>query len=591
MKQRRWKRPFLWGLIAFSFGSWQGCRASKPAGDLIPLVENGAPQACIVAGPEDLIAAASLQNFIKRESGAVLEIVPPGKEAGRRESCKILVGTPPTNASLADAARGHGISLDPETLTEDGYILKTLPAPGGHLVLAAGTGKRGVFYSIGELKNFYLKNEPEGLYALRADVREAPAFKYRWLWTWDWRMEWGGTEPGGKTMGEGDYKKSPESFIKDFKSCIDFMSENGMNGLIIWGFVRDAHGGIEASREICRYANERGVRILPGVGASGYRGYYFEGDHEFNAPTWVSRHPELASNVVYDGKPVPGCPCPSKPENIKWLADGARWLFENFEIGGVNLEMGDFFVCTCPDCRRAREAIDPGEPDYYKDMALCLREILPVMRAAAPDAWLSYATYTGFDKEMMAKPPKFIGLIPDDAVCQWTLTGMMGDKDIPDPMTGLAGWPADLKPMAKHNIGYLHWANKSTSTENDFFLRRMQVAAANSARSGLEGLAIYGELGPEAPNMLLNYLAFKEFLFHPAMTIDEFSSKRLAPLYGDARIADLWKIIDGMSGLPEGKRAEAAAAALAVIQSASPDIPADAQENWKGLDAFLRGIR
>ncbi|HOI44099.1 MAG TPA: hypothetical protein PLX50_00650, partial [Candidatus Aminicenantes bacterium] len=74
MKQRHWKRLFSWGLITLSFGSWQGCRAAKPAGGLIPLVENGAPQACIVAGPEDLIAAASLQDFIKKESGAVLEI-------------------------------------------------------------------------------------------------------------------------------------------------------------------------------------------------------------------------------------------------------------------------------------------------------------------------------------------------------------------------------------------------------------------------------------------------------------------------------------------------------------------------------------
>jgi len=102
---------------------------------------------------------------------------------------------------------------------------------------------------------------------------------------------------------------------------------------------------------------------------------------------------------------------------------------------------------------------------------------------------------------------------------------------------------------------------------------------------------MYGELGAGAPNMLLNYLAFKEFLFHPAMTIEEFSSKRLVPLYGGTRIADLWKIIDGMSGLPKGKSAVAAEAALAVIRSASPDIPADVQGNWKSLDGFLRGIR
>jgi hypothetical protein len=579
------------GFIVFLFGYGPGCRPSGGVDGRILLASKGVPQACIVAGPEDRVAALSLQKYINQEAGGVLEIVAPGEDGRRREQCKILVGTPQSNAAVALAATKHGLGLDRAALNDEGYVLKTLPVSKGHLIIAAGWKKTGVFYAVGELKRYYLRKEGDRVYALEADVREAPAFKYRWLWTWDWRMEWGGTEAGGTTMGEGDYKKKPESFIKDYKACIDFMSENGLNGLIIWGFLRDAHGGVEASREICRYASERGVRILPGIGTSGYRGYYFEGDHEFNAPTWIRRHPELASRVLYEGKPVPGCPCPSKPENKKWLADGARWLFENFEIGGVNLEMGDFFVCPCPDCRKAREAIPSDEPDYYKDMAICLRELIPVMRAAAPDAWLSYATYTGFNREMMALPPKFIQLIPEDAICQWTVTGMMGDQDIPDPMRTLAGWPPDLKPMARHNIGYLHWANKSTATENDFFVRRFQAAAVNSARSGLKGLAFYGELGDEAPNMFLNYLAFKEFCFHPDLTVDEFTAKRLAPLYGEKHAADLWKVIDGLSGLAKEKRGAAVRAALEVVEAAAPDAPAHTRENWSKLRSFLAGIQ
>jgi hypothetical protein len=585
-------RSFQSGVLIFLLLEfWHGCSPSRVVDDRILLVNNGESQACIVAGAEDRIAAQSLRSYIKQEGGALLDIVAPGEDTRRRERCQILVGTPQSNPSVARAIQEHRLSLDRTELNDEGYILKTLPLPKGHLIVAAGTEKRGVFYAVGELKRYYLRKEGDRLYALKADVREAPAFKYRWLWTWDWRMEWGGTEAGGKTMGEGDYKKRPESFVKDYKACIDFMSENGLNGLVIWGFLRDAHGGVEASQEICRYAAERGVRILPGIGTSGYRGYYFEGNHEFNAPTWVSRHPELASRVLYEGKPVPGCPCPSKPANKKWLADGARWLFENFEIGGVNLEMGDFFVCPCPDCRKARAAISSDEPDYYRDMAICLKELIPVMRAAAPDAWLSYATYTGFNKEMMARPPKFIELIPDDAICQWTVTGMMGDKDIPDPMRRLAGWPPDLKPMARHNIGYLHWANKSTSTENDFFVRRFQAAAANSARSGLEGLAFYGELGDGAPNMLLNYLAFKEFCFHPEMTVNEFTAKRLAPLYGETHAADLWKVIDGLSGLPKGKNGAAVQAVLAVVDSAATDGSPNTKDNWRKLRDFLGGIR
>jgi hypothetical protein len=591
MNKRALGLIWLGGSLAFFLALGTDCGGSTAASGRVLIAANGKPQACIVAGPEDRVAALSLQEHIRQETGATLELVAPGEEGRRREKCRILIGTPETNPAILLAAKERGLGIDPVSLGDEGYVLKSLPAAQGQLIIAAGTKRPGVFYAVGELKRYYLRKDGNRLYALRADVRETPAFKYRWLWTWDWRMEWGGTEAGGLTMGEGDYRKSPGSFLKDYKACVDFMSENGLNGLIIWGFLRDAHGGIEAAQELCRYANERGVRILPGIGTSGYGGYYFEGDHEFNAPTWVKRHPELASRVLYEGKPVPGCPCPSKPENKKWLADGARWLFRTFAVGGVNLEMGDFFVCPCPDCTRARAAIASDEPDYYKDMAICLRELVPVMRAAAPDAWISYATYTGFNRDMMSKPPKFLELIPEDAICQWTLTGMMGDKDIPDPMRTLEGWPAGLRPMARHNLGYLHWANKSTGTWNDSFLRRFQAAAANSARAGLEGLAFYGELDAAAPNMLLNYLAFKEFCFHPEMTVEEFTAKRLAPLYGAERAADLWKVIDGLSGLPHETKVGALQAAQAIIRAAEPAAPGYARENWRKLGDFVAGIR
>ena len=68
----------------------------------------------------------------------------------------------------------------------------------------------------------------------------------------------------------------------------------------------------------------------------------------------------------------------------------------NFQIGGVNLEMGDFYVCHCDDCRRARAAIVSDEPDYYKDMAISHMVTLSTLRRLVPDAWLSYATYTGY---------------------------------------------------------------------------------------------------------------------------------------------------------------------------------------------------
>ena len=140
------------------------------------------------------------------------------------------------------------------------------------------------------------------------------------------------------------------------------------------------------------------------MGTSGYAGYFYEGKHPFNVDTWLAEHPELRA-IDKNGKPR-GALCPSNKANQDWLDRGAEWLFKTFQIGGVNLEMGDFFVCYCDDCKRARADIPSDEPDYYKDMAISHMVTLSTMRRLAPKAWLSYATYTGYTAEMTETPPK-----------------------------------------------------------------------------------------------------------------------------------------------------------------------------------------
>ena len=400
-------------------------------------------------------------------------------------------------------------------------------------------------------------------------------------------MEWGDTEPGGAKMGSGGpYRKKPRSYLTDYKACIDYMSENGINGLIIWGFVRDSHGGVAASQELCRYAADRGVQVLPGVGTSGYSGYVFEGKHKYNAQTWIKQHPDLQA-IGKKGK-FRNIPCPSKKANQEWLDDGAKWLFENFSIGGVNLEMGDFFVCHCDDCKKVRSAIKSDEPDYYKDMAISHRVTLMTMRKLAPDAWLSYATYTGFNKFMMTNPPKFIEMIPSDAICQWTVTRMLGKARF--DVIEEEKWPANLKPMTKHSIGYIHWGCKSTRDEHDFYVKGMLIAAEKSHQAGLEGLGIYGELPISRPNMRINYLAFREFCFHPDLSLQEFTAKRLAPLYGKDFTDELWQIIELAGNKKTRKSGDNVNKALIIAQSVLEKAPPQEREQWQAMVFYLQSF-
>ena len=548
---------------------------SASAGNKLWLVRDGRPCSIIVRGDEDDFAAERLQQWLADGSGAKVEVVPSGGPVPADLGCTVLLGSAASNGLIRKLGDELGLELDPAGLTDQGYVARRVRHDGRDWLLLAGGGRDGVIHAVADLINWHLNRSGRDVELDQLDTRQIPRLKYRWFWTWDHRMDWGGPGKIGTVMGGGGtYIKKPEAFLIDYKRCVDYMADHKFNGLIIWGFLRDTHGGVEASEELCRYASRRGVRILPGVGTSGYAGYYFEGNHAMNADTWLAKHPELRS-IGPDGR-ARNAPCPSNKANQQWLDRGAEWLFENFQIGGVNLEMGDFFVCLCDGCKRARAEIGSDEPDYYKDMAISHMVTLRTMRRLAPEAWLSYATYTGYTAAMMDAPPKFLAMIPEDAVCQWTLSSMA------------RRWPGDIRPKARHNVGYLHWCNRSTRTEDDFYLERVRDICRNASGAGFEGLDTYGELSAERPNAEVFYLAWEAFLWQPEMTVGEFVDGRLARLYGGSKAARLLvEIIPLIRTARERASVQNTAKALELARSARGIAVAQGHSRWDRLIADL----
>ena len=121
-------------------------------------------------------------------------------------------------------------------------------------------------------------------------------FNYRLLWTWDHSTNWDPAQPGGQEDGCGNpYLKPPEAFVSDYERLIDFMADGGLNGLIVWGLLRDVHGGVKSAQRVCNHARKKGVRILPGVGIMAYGGVYYQGRHEFSMADWLEKYPEMSS--------------------------------------------------------------------------------------------------------------------------------------------------------------------------------------------------------------------------------------------------------------------------------------------------------
>lgn len=404
------------------------------------------------------------------------------------------------------------------------------------------------------------------------------ALPQRYVWTWDNRMDWVNPGKAVSVMGGGRYTKAPEDFLADYKALVDFLrGQTSFNAIIIWGFLRDAHGGVQASQELCEYARARGIRIIPGVGTSGYEGYYYEGNHRYNITTWLKEHPELRA-VNAKGQPHNAL-CPSQPANIQWLNDGCRWLFSTFQIGGINFEIGDFFVCHCDGCKAARARIPGDIPDYYKDMALSTAPVARLAHELAPDAWLSYATYTGFSPDMARTPPAWVELIPPGIICQWTLTGMVSE----------AAWPAGLKPPTQTNTGYLHWGNKSTHSVHHFYPAQTQDVCRRAAAAGFVGLATYGEDPDSIFSMKLFYAAWSYFLEHPTRTLNDFAQERLAGWFGGAAEAErLLAIVKPLEeqGPTRGNLAAARGQVTAALAAAAT--PA-ARTTWQAFGRFLDG--
>jgi hypothetical protein len=365
-------------------------------------------------------------------------------------------------------------------------------------------------------------------------TNDGSGFRYRVLWTWDHCTNWDPAQPGQQEEGcNNSYLKPSSAFLSDYTKVIDCMADLGLNGLIVWGFLRDAHGGEVAARELCRYANEKGVRILAGVGVMAYGGPYYQGNHPFSMEEWLRKHPEMSAvdekGGPYNWQAAPGRPrmqvlCPSREENVQWSLDGVRWLVENFDIGGINYESGDYGVCHCPLCREKKSGVDimaPGEETDRINVSFdAMAELYPLLMEAAhdirPDLWQTYSPYCGYKSDMASKVRRFLDPIPDYAICQWTLTHMLRKK-------GGFPWEEGLRFPAKHNMGYFHqgsqWFDASDGEVSqgryDSVVETIGRAAALGIRSGLEGLAMHGEVPVEHPAWAANYRAFSQSCLHP----------------------------------------------------------------------------
>lgn len=315
------------------------------------------------------------------------------------------------------------------------------------------------------------------------------------LWCWDTRMTWD-DQPEAilRAMAAAEkpfpYPKKPEAYLIGFKRLLDYCAQAGIQGIIIWGFLRDSHGGVKAAQDLCKYASDKGVAILPGVGLCSYGGYFFEGEHPFNLGTYLKQHPERISTAVEEGGKRQVTPVldPSLEANRAWWREGLEWMLDTFEIGGMDFEMGDFVVNPSPEATAARAALGMDADGNILDTVLATRDLMTRANQLRPKGIFINCTYRGYQQIKNFPRMDYLKGFPQETVWEYTLSGMIRQKAFPE---GYVGAPDHRK------YGYLHWFNASTKTADKDFTPDIARVFPGLHKLNFEFVGTYGELSAQ----------------------------------------------------------------------------------------------
>jgi hypothetical protein len=462
------------------------------------------------------------------------------------------------NSSTALPPTMPVISLRESAAIPEGAFRISVEAIHAPRITIIGGPFSGVIYGVEELVQRLAVVEPSGVRLPVEIVERQPALAYRTFWTWDHSTNWELSQIGHQEIGVfNPYGKPPGGFLQDYTRMVDFCSKNQIAAIVIYGFLRDSHGGIAAAQELCRYAKARGVRILPGVAIGAYGGVYWEGNHRYNLATWLTENPSFAADMErgvgfqlqdlafplsFPNSDYTRTACPSDPANIEWMADAISWLVETVDPGGINIEGGDYGVCGCERCvARRGERESAGRRDNnaefwsHADMADNFPRLFEAARSGRDDLWIYCELQWDNLLDSAAHEP--LRSLPDGGIYQHTLNRSYWDR----AKTELTPAEIDSLPTATNVIRSqfaCQWNGDERTERYSFNAPVFAELSQKAAEVGMQGLTVWGEPSPFHVSAELSYLAFGRFGYDPSLTWDGFVASDVAPLLGGAAAAE-----------------------------------------------------
>jgi hypothetical protein len=421
----------------------------------------------------------------------------------------------------------------------------------------------------------------------------------RLLWTWDHCVQWTAARAGTHDWGaSNEYSGNAEDFVREYSLMLRWCGQNGIEGVVAWGLLRDQHGGVEAAKRLCDVADEAGVKLLAGIGLNAYGGAYYEGDSPWSLANHLQAHPELYAlneagepHILRPGSFMPQPmihACPSRPENMKHMVESLRWLMEAVPLGGVQVEAGDTGVCQCTLCRDRRQ--HPSSWLSWEDMAHTYAPAAEAVWSVRADALVVLETYSnptphdgedapGFGGGLPHWAPACLEQFPSGGHIQWVC-----DQYIP-PTSRWEWTAAGVAPAGfAGNVMRCHLATWWRQRGEELSVDWLALMAQKSMAHGFDGLSIFGEKSPFRTGCELNYLALADYgsAGNPAADLDSFLGRVAGPLLGGAERAREFLRLARLIDTPDELERAAAEARRHAAQLAGR--PAD---RWTWLAGYL----
>ncbi len=427
----------------------------------------------------------------------------------------------------------------------------------------------------------------------------AKKLAYKVFWTWDHSTNWTLNALGSQNCGVANhYTKKPEMFLRDYERAVDWCADHGIDAIGVVGLLRDVHGGFYSARKLCAYAREHGVRIYLIAGLYSYGGIYYEGNSPLSLDRFLEKNPDCMAHWIdnapqnwtyayphgYKRQP---CGCPSSPKLRNFVLDSLDYVFHALpELGGIQMETGDSFVCTCERCRARRAELRGGDEQVpvmsFSDMADIYPAASEVIRRRSPDAWIICETYTHFKDCRFFDDPetpavRAIMKMPETTFWQWKCDKRLADGT----WTDSDRLPVPLRKF-RHIMRAHHgtqWLGGRHTLAVDGIRRQCRL----SFESGLQGVSIFGEGSPFHANVEFNYLALRYFADHPMGTVRNFAEDVMAPLLGGTEFAEKYLQFAVLNKTPE----KIPAAVKEIVKIISGLREYDQLRRWCYLSSFL----